>query len=145
MYDKYSEESAYFKSNLDTLQIPIDEAGKTQYNIGLNEESRPIFEGYMDDPSSFLEQIGIVVNTIDSEKLAGAAALFAAFSVSGKNSVGNQFANAMTERNNRTSFETRMENPSPERGKGTSGSASTVSQLDEAIDAFASDVSRRKR
>ena len=57
MYNKYNEEARYFKSNFDTLQIPIDDSGKTLYNIGLNEESRPIFEGYMDDPSSFLEEV----------------------------------------------------------------------------------------
>lgn len=146
IYDAYKQDADYYKSNFDTLQIPIDKDGKTNYNIGLNEKSRPMFEEWMDDPSKFLDYIGIGSDqkTIDVQGLAAHMALTAAFAVEGEYSVGAQFAKAMTERVNRNSIETRLENPAPEGGKATSG-VSGGNELSEAIEAFRNDVIQRRR
>ena len=146
IYQDYKADADYYKSNFETLQIPIDAKGKTNYNIGLNEKSRPMFNEWMDDPSKFLDYIGIGSDqkTIDVQGLAAHMALTAAFAVDGEYSVGAQFANAMTERVNRNSIETRLENPNPEGGKATSGVAGG-NELQEAVEAFRNDVARRSR
>ncbi len=147
IYEAYKGDAEYYKSNFDTLQIPIDTEGSTSYNIGLNEKSRPMFEGWMDDPSTFLEYIGIGSDqkSIDAESLASNMALIAAFSVDGEYSVGAQFAKAMTERVNRNSVETRLENPAPEGGRASSGVSAGSNELQEAIEAFRGDVMKQRR
>lgn len=144
---EYQEQASYYKENFDTLQIPIDAEGKTNYNIGLNEKSRPMFEEWMDSPSKFLDYIGIGSDqkTVNAELLAANMALIAAFSVDGEHSVGAQFANAMTERLNKNSVESRLENPAPEGGKSNSGGEGGKSELQEAVEAFRDDVMLRGR
>lgn len=146
IYQSYKADADYYKSNFDTLQIPIDADGKTNYNIGLNEASRPMFNEWMDDPSKFLEYIGIGSDqkSIDVQGLAAHMALTAAFAVDGEHSVGAQFAKAMTERVNRNSIETRLENPAPEGGRASSG-ASVGNEMQEAIEALRNDVLTRRR
>ena len=146
IYEEYKEDATYYKENFDTLQIPIDAEGKTNYNIGLNERSRPMFNEWMDNPSKFLEHIGIGSdNRVDAETLATNIALIAAFSVDGEFSVGSQFANAMTERLNKNSVETRLEHPAPEGGKSNSGGTGGESEVQEAITALRDDFARQRR
>jgi hypothetical protein len=146
VYEKYQDEANYYKSNFETLQIPIDAEGKTSYNIGLNEKSRPMYEKWMDNPSEFLDYIGIGSDqkSINTEALAAHVALTAAFAVDGEFSVGAQFANAMTERLNRNSVETRLENPNPEGGRASSGVAGG-DELQEAIEALRGGVMKDRR
>lgn len=147
VYETYKNDAEYYKSNFDTLQIPIDSEGKTSYNIGLNEKSRPMFDSWMDDPSTFLEYIGIGSDqkSIDVESLASNMALIAAFAVDGEHSVGAQFANAMTERLNRNSVETRLENPAPEGGRASSGISMGGNELQEAVEALRDDMIKQRR
>lgn len=146
LYESYQQEASYYKENFEALQLPVDEKGKTFYNIGLNEASKPLFDEWMDNPANFLEHLGINQdNTIDAEKLAQNIALIAAFSVEGENSVGVQFAKAMTERINRNTVETRLENPAPEGGKTATSFQSGGNDMAEAIEALRNDVMNRGR
>jgi hypothetical protein len=147
VYQEYLEEASYYKENFETLSIPIDKEGKTHYNIGLNEKSRPIYESFLDSPAKLLDYIGIGSDqkSIDAEAFAQNAALLAAFAVDGEFSVGAQFANAMTERLNRNSVETRLENPAPEGGKSNSGGEGGQGDLSEAVEALRNDMIKQRR
>ena len=143
---RYETDSKFYKENFESLQVPIDPEGKTYYNIGLNDASRPLFEKWLDNPSEFLQHLGFNPDkSIDAEALAQNIALVAAFSVDGENSVGHQFSKAMQERLAKDTVEKRLENPDPEGGRSGSGGQGSGNQVQEAIEALRDDVMKSRR
>jgi hypothetical protein len=141
--EQYHEQSADYLERFETLQIPIDEEGKTFYNVPMNEESKPLLEGWAKNPAEFLETIGIPSDggPIDTETLLTHMALTASLSVSGKNSFGNTLAAALTERINANTLEHQLENPAPPNTPApAAGGGSPAGELAEAIDALAGSV-----
>jgi len=142
---KWDSDSSSFVNHFEAIQLPVDKENKTFYNLGLNDQTKPVFQEWAKEPTKFLEYIGFGSDqkSVDAERLLTHMAFAAAFSGTGEFAAGAQFAKHLTERVNKGTLESRLENP-----KGTKTIPSGQPQkgdVMEAVEALRNDVMRQRR
>jgi hypothetical protein len=136
--DRYVTDSNEFVNNFEGIQIPIDKEGKTLYNVSLDEVSRPLFNGWVKEPATFLQHIGIPDDgsDVDVEALNAHMAITAMMATTGEKGFGATFYGKMTERLNKGTLEHELIHPAPTNTTPGAVPPQQVNELDETVEAF---------
>lgn len=129
--EQYTQNVNAFVGDFEAIQIPLDPNGESLFNVALNDKSKPLFDQWLNNPSDFLEHIGISKDgkTFDVERLGSHIALSAAFSIAGDKSVGNLIRQHLSEQGNLQAIERRLQNVG--RNDNISGSGGEQELTDE--------------
>ncbi|KKN63267.1 hypothetical protein LCGC14_0503850 [marine sediment metagenome] len=121
--EKYETDSNKFKEEFESIAIPLDAKGENLFNIGLNKDTKPVFEKWLENPSSFFEHIGLSNDgkNIDAEVFGGHIALVAALEGTGESAIGSAIVKYVLENFDKETLETKLEHPAEPRPDGEGG------------------------
>lgn len=116
----YLKSAEDYANSFDVVEFSIDPEGKDKFNIGLNDQTRPLFDDWIRNPHKFYEYIGIPADgkTVDMEKFGAHLALTAMLAAKGENSIGYLLKKYLQENADLDTIEKKVINP-----KGESSSA----------------------